>query len=74
MSEAVQSLVPRPKEEEKGPGFSCMRMRLFALKFHSLRILLTYFRTFVMPTFDTKRCDIYCGNIIWRAENSLARR
>ena len=43
------SLVPRPEEkEEKGPGFSRLRMGLIAMKFHSDRILLTYFCTLVM--------------------------
>ena len=34
------SLIPRPKEEEKGPGFSCLRMRLIAVEFHILHIFL----------------------------------
>ena len=45
------SLVPRPKEEEgeKGPGFSRLRMRLIAVEFHRLRILLIYFRMVMTP-------------------------
>ena len=43
------SLVPRPEEEEKGPGFSRSRMRLIAVEFHRFRILLIYFRTLVTP-------------------------
>ena len=41
------SLVPRPEEEEKGPGFSHSRMLLIAVEFHRLRILLIYFCTLV---------------------------
>ena len=43
------SLVPRPKkeEEENGPGFSRSRMRLTAVEFHRLRVLLIYIRTLV---------------------------
>ena len=42
------SLVPRSEEEEeKGPGFSHSRMRLIAVEFDRLCILLTYFRTLV---------------------------
>ena len=45
-----RSLVPRPEEEgEKGPGFSRLRMRLIAVEFHRLRILLKYFCTLVTP-------------------------
>ena len=42
-------LVPRPEEgeEKKGPGFSRSRMRLIAVEFHRLRILLIYFCTLV---------------------------
>ena len=38
------SLVPRPEEaeEEKGPGFSRLRMHLIALEFDRFRILLTH--------------------------------
>ena len=43
------SLVPRPEEEEKGPGFSRLRMRLIAVEFHHLRILLIYFCMLVTP-------------------------
>ena len=43
------SLVPRPEEEEKGPGFSRSHMHLIAVEFHHLRILLMYFRTLVTP-------------------------
>ena len=25
------SLIPRPEEEEKGPAFSCLRMRIIAV-------------------------------------------
>ena len=56
---AGNSLVPRPKEEEKkGPGFSFLHMRLIAMEFHGLRILLTYFRPFVTHNFDTKRYTV----------------
>ena len=44
------SLVPRPQEEEKGPGFSHLHMRLIAVEFHRFRILLIYFRTLVIVT------------------------
>ena len=44
------SVVLRPEEEEeKGPGFSCLRMHLIAVEFHHLRILLIHFRTLVTP-------------------------
>ena len=46
------SLVPRPEEEEeeeKGPGFNRSHMRLIAVEFHRLRILLRCFRTLVTP-------------------------
>ena len=35
----ASSLVPRPKEEEKGPGFSRSHMRLIAVEFHLIDIL-----------------------------------
>ena len=43
------SLIPRPEEEEKGPCFSRSRMRLIAVEFRRLRILLIYFRTLATP-------------------------
>ena len=36
------------EEEENGPGFSRLHMRLIAVEFHGNRILLRYFRTLVM--------------------------
>ena len=54
------SLISRPEEEEeKGPGFSHLRMRLIAVEFHGLRILLTYFRQFVTHNFDTKHYTVH---------------
>ena len=49
ITSTLSSLVPRPEEEEKGPGFSRWRMRLIAVEFHRLRILLIYFCTLVTP-------------------------
>ena len=45
------SLILRSEEEaeEKGPGFSRLRMCLIAVEFHPFRILMTYFRILVMP-------------------------
>ena len=50
------SLVPRPMEaeEEKGPSFSPLRLRVIAVEFHRFRILLTHVRqrmTSLHPTF-----------------------
>ena len=44
-SQVRASLVPGPEEEEeeKGPRFSCSQIRLIAMEFHCLRILLIYF-------------------------------
>ena len=55
----MDSLVPRPEEEEeenlKGMGFNRLRMHLIAVEFHRLCILLIYFRTLVTPIIDPKR-------------------
>ena len=51
------SLAPRPgeEEEEKGPGFSCSRMRLLPVEFHHFRILLYTCDTNI----DTKRYTVH---------------
>ena len=36
MGKALDILIPRPEEEKKGPGFSCLRMRLIAVHIHRL--------------------------------------
>ena len=63
------SLVPRPKEEEKGPGFSCSRVRLITVEFHNLCILLTYFRTLVMPE-SILNVTLFV-DLLWHAKISL---
>ena len=48
-SKLSTSLVPRPEEEEKRPGFSSLCMQAIAVEFLCLHILLIYFRTLVAP-------------------------
>ena len=69
---ANSSLVPRPQGEEKGPGFSCLRMRLIAVEFHRLRILSIYFRTLVTPeSILNVTLSVMYDSKVWHARNSL---
>ena len=49
------SLVPRPEEQEKGSGFSCLCMRLIAVEFHRLCITIDILLYTHDARIDTKR-------------------
>ena len=55
------SLAPRPKEEEeeKGPGFSRLHMRLIAMESHTKCTLLIYFLYTCDAKIDATRCTVH---------------